>query len=78
MGIISKAQNNFLKNKSTTYEMTVVFSGHYVAGSYVHDYTAASEYLEVLHNKFPDLTFKWLGYNSSNNHAYTFKFYFIA
>jgi len=78
MGVISRAKNNFLKSSKTTYEMTVAFSGHYESGSYVHDYTAAADYLVHLHKKFPDLQFEWLRYNSSNSHAYIFKFYFTA
>lgn len=78
MGIISKAKNNFLGGKTTVYEMTAAFSGHYVSGSYIHDWQAANTYMPALAKKFPDLNFEWLGYDSSNSHAYYFKFFFTA
>lgn len=55
-----------------TYEIEVGFRGHYVAGSYRHDYTAAADYQEVLKQE-TGLHFNWLGYDSSNDHQYTFK-----
>jgi hypothetical protein len=74
----SRAKHNFMLNRKSTYEMVAFFYGHYVAGSYVHDYTAAAEYMKVLQKKFPALGFKYIGYNSSNRHRYGFKFYFVA
>lgn len=75
--IMSTAKVCFIRNGDlTNYEMLVVFKGHKVGGSYVHDWQAAEHYLEALHKQFPDIKFKYVrrrGYNSSNNH-YTFTF----
>ena len=57
-------------------EIEVGFAGHYVAGSYRHDYEAAKDYLKVLNENLAPLKFEWLDYNSSNDHLYTFKTHF--
>jgi len=75
MHVISRSKTNFGSAKPT-FEMVVTYSGHYVSGSYIHDYTAAADYTKRLKKKFPKLEFEWLGYDSSNDHAYAFKFYF--
>ncbi len=47
-------------------------NGHYVNGSYVHDYEAAVEYVAYLNDKFYPLRFKYVDCDSSNDHLYTF------
>ena len=78
MGITSKLNGSVLKKEKNTYDMFVTFYGHYVNGSYIHDYEAAKTYLEALKKKIPAITFEWKGYDSSNSHAYFFKFKFTA
>lgn len=60
------------------FEMVVAYSGHYVAGSYIHDYTAAADYTSRLNKKLPRRSFQWLGYDDLNGHKYTFKFQYTV
>ena len=61
-----------LLSKQPTFELRLNCRGHYVAGSYVHDYEAAREYTAYLNDRFAPLHFKYHNYNSSNDHQYTF------
>lgn len=56
-------------------KLKIGFVGHYVAGSYVHDYTAAADYIKSINEVLPDCQVKWLNYNPSNNHIYTFELF---
>lgn len=70
------AELSSMRKHKSVYEMVAFFHGHYVAGSYVPDYTAAAEYMKILNKKFPELKFSYVGYDSSNEHRYGFKFLF--
>lgn len=53
-----------------SYKTRISFCGHYVNGSYVHDYQANYEYEPYL-NKILGPKVKWLGYDSSD-HSYKY------
>jgi len=55
------------------FELYLNCNGHYVAGSYVHDYTAAEDYVVYLNDKYAPFHFEWLKCESSNSHLYSFK-----
>ena len=62
-----------LLTKQPNFELRLKCRGHYVAGSYTHDYEAAREYTTYLNDRFAPLHFKYHNYDSSNDHLYTFK-----
>jgi hypothetical protein len=59
-----------IKEKGGFYDVLLSFRGHYVSGSYVHDYEANYEYEPYLNKKIGTKV-KWLGYDSSD-HSYKY------
>lgn len=65
--------NWILINKERNhYNIEISFHGHYVSGSYVHDYEANYEYEPYLNKKLKTKV-DWKGYNSSD-HSYKYRF----
>lgn len=61
-----------LLNDDPIIELHLGCNGHYVNGSYVHDWEAAIDYVAFLNDKFNPLIFNFINCHASNSHLYTF------